>query len=69
MAYLSLCPTAAQGELAPERLARQASTEHPAGKLDHVSASENEIVCNDNLMNQYSTKLRTSSAVSANLSQ
>jgi hypothetical protein len=37
--------------------------------LDHVSASENEIVCNDNLMNQYSTKLRTSSAVSANLSQ
>lgn len=69
MAHLSLCSTAAQRVLAPDRLTRQASMKHPAGTLDHVSASENEIMHNGNLMNQYSTKRRTSSAVSANLSQ
>src|ERR1019366_10081586 len=58
MAHLSLCPTAAHCELAPDRPARPASKGHPAGTLDHVSAPENEIMHNGNLIKQNSTDSR-----------
>ena len=58
IAHLSLCPTAAEGEPTPNRLARPASKGHPAGTLDHVSAAENEIINNGNLIRKNSTDSR-----------
>jgi hypothetical protein len=57
MAYLSSQSEAVVRELAWDKPEGDAHKQLPAGTLNHASASENEIMHNTNLIDNYSTHL------------